>query len=64
MDNTFLDYICSMLSDIKYDFFVTTKKINLSIDFYISMFEKFEQIRQWSGRGKSNPHHSLGKAVF
>jgi len=24
------------------------KKINLSIDFYISMSEKFEQIRQWS----------------
>ena len=28
------------------------------------MFEKFEQKRHWSGRGESNPRHSLGKAVF
>lgn len=40
------------------------KKIYLSIDLYIKLGNYSEQIPQWSGRGESNPRHSLGKAVF
>ena len=40
-------------------------KKNLSFDRFIYQTRYCsEQIPQWSKRGESNPHHSLGKAVF
>ena len=40
------------------------KKTNPNELVVLKKLEKFERISLWSGRGESNPRHSLGKAVF
>lgn len=63
----YLNSNCSLSSNIGNSdtiiFEVKTKKSFFRM-IHICKFGFSEQIPQWSERGESNPHHSLGKAVF